>query len=192
MTTAEETAPPPRLRFAPVYYLNEAVKITCWDDEAVRRAARDNNSLLYGFLILLVAPVLPFWFLTVRNISLGYGVPWHLLAPLYATALLSSMVWIFLQIGLAHLLAKTLFDAKGSYVEIMRAYLLGQMYRWLIIVPIVGGFLTGLGSIAVLMLVFEEVDGIERMKAFGLAASIGVIFWIAAVWLAPGGVRPIR
>jgi len=192
LTTAEEAAPPPSLRFAPVFYLNEAVKIMCWDDEAVRRASRDNNSLLYGFLILLVAPALPFWFLTVRDVMLGYGVPWRLLAPRYAMALIYSMVWIFLQIGLSHVLAKTLFDAKGSYLEIMRAYLLGQMFRWLIIVPIVGGLLTGVGGIAVLMLVFEEVDGIERMKAFGLAASIGVVFWFASVWFGPSGMRLAR
>ena len=42
------------------------------------------------------------------------------------------------------------------------------------------------------MLVFEEVDGIERMKAFGLAASIGVIFWFASMWIAPSGMRLAR
>ena len=58
MTTPEETAPPPGLRFAPVHYFREAIKISCWDDAAVRRAARDNNSLLYGFLILAITSVL--------------------------------------------------------------------------------------------------------------------------------------
>jgi hypothetical protein len=57
---------------------------------------------------------------------------------------------------------------------------------------VVGGMLAGLGGIAVLMLVFEEVDGIERMKAFGLAASIGAIFWVTSIWLATSGVRPVR
>jgi hypothetical protein len=189
MTTAEETAPPPPLRFAPFHYLDEAVKILCWDDAAVRRASKDNNSLLYGFLILLVAPVFPLGFLALRDINLGYAIPWGLIASRYGTTLLYSLVWIVLQIGLSHVLAKTLFEAKGSYVAIMRAYLLGQLYRWLSVVPLVGGLLTGVGSVAVLMLVFEEVDGIERMKAFGLAASIGVIFWFASMWLAPGVMR---
>jgi hypothetical protein len=30
------------------------------------------------------------------------------------------------------------------------------------------------------------------MKAFGLAAGIGVIFWITQVWFAPSGVRLMR
>jgi hypothetical protein len=192
LQTAEEAAPPPPLRFAPVYYLNEAARILTWDDAAVRRASKDNNSLLYGFLIVAIAPALPLGAMLLRNAQLGYPAPWELLISRYGTALLRSLIWIVLQIGLSHVLAKVLFEAKGSFVEIMRAYLLGQLYRWLIVVPIVGGLALSVGSIAVLMLVFEEVDGIERMKAFGLAASIGVIFWIASMWMATSGVRPLR
>jgi hypothetical protein len=51
--------------------------------------------------------------------------------------------------------------------------------------------LVGIGGIAVLMMVFEEVDGIERMKAFGLAATIGVVFWIASIWWMTSGGRPV-
>jgi hypothetical protein len=192
LQAAEETAPPPRLRFAPVHYINEAFKILSWDDAAVRRASKDNNSLLYGFLIVAIAPALPLGALMLRDVQLGYPVPWELVISRYGMALLGSLIWIVLQIGLSHILAKALFEAKGSYVEIMRAYLLGQLYRWLIVVPVVGGLAMGVGGIAVLMLVFEEVDGIERMKAFGLAASIGVIFWIASIWMSTSGVRPIR
>jgi len=39
------------------------------------------------------------------------------------------------------------------------------------------------------MMVFEEVDEIDRMKAFGLAAAIGICFWIASIWLATSGPR---
>ena len=192
LQTAEETAPPPPLRFAPVYYVTEAAKILTWDDAAVRRASKDNNSLLYGFLIVAIAPALSLGALTLRNVQLGYAVPWELVLSRYGMALLGSLIWIVLQIGLSHVLAKALFGATGSYVEIMRAYLLGQMYRWLIVVPVVGGLALGVGGIAVLMLVFEEVDGIERMKAFGLAASIGVIFWVASMWMSTSAVQPMR
>jgi hypothetical protein len=192
MTTPEETAPPPSLRFAPLHYFGEAFKILRWDDAAVRRASRDNNSLLYGFLILAVAPALPLTLLTLRNAGLGYPTPWDLIFRRYVFAILFALIWIVLQIGLAHLLAKTFFEAKGTYVAIMRAYLLGQLFQWLAVVPYVGPQLAGLGGIAVLMLVFEEVDGVERMKAFGLSAAIGVTFWILSIWAATSGVRPSR
>jgi hypothetical protein len=48
-----------------------------------------------------------------------------------------------LQIALSHILAKALFQAKGRYLEIKRAYMLGQMFRWLILIPIVGDCWSG-------------------------------------------------
>ncbi len=190
LITADETAPPPKLRFAPLYYLDEAFKIMTWDDVAVRRASRDNNSLLYGFLILAIGTAIPFGFLVQKSFQLGYPVPWSLMAPRYAQTLAYTLAWIILQVGLSHQLAKLFFDAKGSYLGVMRACMLGQLFRCLIIVPVGGGALVGLGGIAVLMIVFEEVDGIDRMKAFGLAATIGVAFWVASIWWVTGGNHP--
>lgn len=94
--------------------------------------------------------------------------------------------------GYRNLLAKLLFDAKGSYLQIMRAYVLGQLYRCLIIVPVGAGALINIAGIAVLMIVFEEVDEIERMKAFGLAAAIGIIMWVASIGVATSGTPPMR
>jgi hypothetical protein len=192
MSTPEEKTTPPGLRFAPLHYFLEAVKILCWDDAAVRRASRDNNSLLYGFLILAIAPALPLGLMTLQNVGLGYPIPWDLVIRRYALTLVFALTWIILQIGLAHVLAKILFEAKGTYTALMRAYLLGQLFQWLSVLPFIGGLLSGLGGIAVLMLVFEEIDGIERMKAFGLAAAIGVTFWILSIWAVTSGVRPVR
>jgi hypothetical protein len=191
LITPDELAPPPGLRFAPLHYFEEAFKIMTWDDAAVRRASKDNNSLVYGLAILAMGTAAPFGFLLLRDMGLGYTTPGRLLGVRYAMALAYSLAWIIAQIGLSHVLAKTFFEAKGSFVEIMRAYMLGQMFRWLIVIPLIGSMLVGLGGIAVLMMVFEEVDGIERMKAFGLAAAIGVTFWIASIWVATNGPRPM-
>jgi len=190
LVAAEETAPPPKVRFAPLYYLDEAFKIMIWDDAAVRRASRDNNSLLYGLLILAVGTAIPFGFLAQRSVQLGYPIPWGLMATRYPQTLAYTLAWIILQVGLSHQLAKLFFDARGSYLGVMRAYMLGQLFRCLQIVPVWGGALAGLGGIAVLMIVFEEVDGVERMKAFGLAATIGVAFWVASIWWVTGGNHP--
>jgi hypothetical protein len=168
------------------------LRFIMWDDAAVRRAAKDNNALVYGFLIVAAATAIPFILLPVRNAQLGYPAPWALVGTRYALTLTYSLVWIVLQIRLSHVLAKMLFDAKGSYIEIMRPYMLGQLYRCLIVVPVLGAALAGLGGIAVLMMVFEEVDDIEGMKAFGLAAAIGITFWLAGIWIATSGPHPMR
>ena len=181
LVTPEESAPAPNLRLAPIHYFGEAIRILRWDDAAVRRTAKDNNSLLYGFFILAIAAVLPFASILVRSDRPGFPVPWNLLVSRYVLTLAFALLWIVLQIGLAHAIAKILFGAKGSFVGLMRPYLLGQIYQWFVIVPIVGGTIAGLGGIAVLMMVFEEVDGIERMKAFGLAVVIGAGFWITMI-----------
>ena len=183
LASADELAPAPPLRFAPFHYFSEAFKILCWDDAAVRRASRDNNSLVYGFLIFALAAALPFAIFVFRALSAGYRVSPSVVLIRVTITVAVGLLWIVLQIGLSHLLAKMFFNAKGSYIAIMRAYLLGQLYQCLAVVPVLGGMATGIGGIAVLMLVFEEVDGIERMKAFGLAATIGVTFWIISVWV---------
>jgi hypothetical protein len=108
----------------------------------------------------------------------------------YVQLLIVSLLWIVLQIGISHYLAKLFLDAKGSYLGIMRAYMLGQMFRLLVFIPVVGGILVGIGGIAVLTMVFEEVNGIERMKAFMLAAAIGIVFWISSIWWLTSGARP--
>jgi len=67
LLTAEEQAPPGGLRFAPVYYFRQAFKILTWDDAAVRRAAKDSNSLVFGLLIVAIGTALPFGVLLLRN-----------------------------------------------------------------------------------------------------------------------------
>jgi len=90
---------------------------------------------------------------------------------------------MFAQFGIAHLLARCWFSAAGTYVRILRPLLLGSVVRWLTIIPHVGAILAGLWGIAVLMIVFEEVDGIGRMQAFFLSLGVGLVFLVHTVIL---------
>ena len=49
---------------------------------------------------------------------------------------------------------------------VMRPLVLGWFVNVLILIPVVGIYAAGIAWTAVLMLVFEEVDGIERTQAF--------------------------
>lgn len=55
----------------------------------------------------------------------------------------------------------------------------------LILIPVAGMRLAAIGWTAVLMMVFEEVDGIERLQAFGISAGINIRFLALQFWLTP-------
>jgi hypothetical protein len=80
------------------------------------------------------------------------------------------------QYGLCHFLARWWFGAHGTYVGVLRVLLLGSIVTWLGVVPYVGVIIAGFWAVAVMMIVFEDVDGIGRLKAFGLSLVIGLIF----------------
>ena len=92
--------------------------------------------------------------------------------------ILFTAILALTQYGICHLLARWWFGATGSYLGVLRAILLGSIVAWVIVLPYVGTLVVALWSTAVLMRVFEEVDGIGRMKAFVLAFGVGVLFWI--------------
>jgi hypothetical protein len=128
LVTPDKMAPAPGRRFAPLHYLEESFKILTWNDESVRRTAKDNNSLVYGPVILAVETAAPFQLMLLRNWSLGYPTPRSLVGVRFVQMFAHSLIWMILQIGLSHVLAKALFQAKGSHIELVRAYMLGQMF----------------------------------------------------------------
>lgn len=58
----------------------------------------------------------------------------------------------------------------------MRPLLLAWFVNCLVLIPILGLLAAAIAWTAVLMMVFEEVDGIGRFEAFGISAGINVCF----------------
>jgi hypothetical protein len=172
------------------YYLGEALKIVRWDDLAVRRNAKDPRATLYAVLFwiasmlaILMAPsftalskVLP----RGNPVAMAIGAVVGLTLGLMVMALLT-----FIQLGLCHLIAKWIFGATGKFVELMRPLLLGWFVNCLILIPVAGTLLAAIGWTAVLMIVFEEVDGIGRLQAFGISAGINICFYILQFSMMP-------
>jgi len=172
------------------YYLGEALKIVRWDDMAVRRNAKDPRATLYAMLIWLasmfivvlgtslaaLSRVLP------RNnpIAVAIGAVVGLTFGLIVMGLIT-----FVQLGLCHLIAKWIFGATGKFTELMRPLLLGWFVNCLILIPVAGTLLAAIGWTAVLMIVFEEVDGIGRLQAFGISAGINICFYILQFSMMP-------
>jgi len=87
-----------------------------------------------------------------------------------------------IQLGLCHLIARGFFGGTGTFMGIMRPLLLGWFVNALILIPVVGLVAAGIAWSAVLMLVFEEVDGIGRVQAFLI--SYGINFCIIVLQFA--------
>jgi hypothetical protein len=185
--TLEEVAPPPS-EFAPFYYIRMAFNIVRWDDLAIRRASRDPNALVYGAALSAMSAATIFLMTALPHMLTREGK-----APeaIFLGLLLGLVfVWAYMgliaviQIGLCHAIAKVFLDAKGTLVGVMRPLFLGWFVNVLILIPIVGLYAAGIAWTAVLMLVFEEVDGIERMQAFLISAGINAVF-LALSFLVP-------
>ena len=188
LLTAEETAPPPA-GFSPGYYLLLAFNIARWDEIAIRRASRDPNAIYYGAslwvfaaMIVLISVALPRSVTAIRvgGPAMILGVAIGLSFGLAALAILT-----FIQLGLCHLIAKWFFDGNGSYLGVMRPLLLGWFVNCLVLIPVAGTLAAAIAWTAVLMMVFEEVEGISRLQAFGISATINVCFFLVQLMLTP-------
>jgi hypothetical protein len=179
--TLEEAAPPPS-GIAPFYYLKMALNIARWDDMAIRRASRDRNALFYGAMLFLASQAVIFLVtalpkLRAREDATGEVVFWGVLLGLAFVWAYSGIIAV-LQIGLCHAIAKVFLGATGSFVGVLRPLLLGWFVNCLILIPVAGLYASAIAWTAVLMLVFEEVDGIGRMQAFLISAGINVAFLV--------------
>ncbi len=159
------------------YYLGETLKIVGWDDEAIRRNAKDPRATRYGLII---------WLGSILLILLGPRLPWlgvhmpksnPIVLPIglfgglaFGVAGMAGIATI--QVGLCHLIAKWFLGSEGRFVEVMRPLLLGWAVNCLLLMPTGGAMLAAIGWTIVLMMVFEEVDGITRLQAFCICAGI--------------------
>lgn len=172
------------------YYLGEAFKIVRWDDIAIRRNAKDLRAGLYGVLIWIAAMLLvllvtsfPELSRALARVNLIAKVIGGIVGVTFGLMVMASIT--FVQLGLCHLIARWFFGATGKFVELMRPLLLGWWVNCLIVIPVAGMLLAAIGWTAVLMMVFEEVDGIERLQAFGISAGINICFFALQFWMMP-------
>jgi hypothetical protein len=185
--TLEEAAPPPS-GIAPIYYLRLAFRIVGWDDVAIRRASRDSNALAYGAALFAISEAVIFLAtalpkLRSRADETGETVFWGVLLGLVFVWVYMALITV-IQVGLCHAIGRIFLNAKGTFVGVLRPLLLGWFVNCLILIPAVGPVAAAIAWTAVLMLVFEEVDGIGRMAAFLISAGINAAF-LVLLYLVP-------
>jgi hypothetical protein len=165
-----------------------AIGIARFEDEPILAASRGRNSLFYGFVIWIITCLL----VSVPDLnralhSNAARFPATINGIVFGFALLVMIVMItaiqILEYALCHWLARLLFGGRATFPQVLRVLLLGSIVQWTFIIPVVGLLVGSLWSIAVLMRTFEEVEGIPRLKAFGISVCVSVPFNILFVLL---------
>jgi hypothetical protein len=177
----EVDPPSARIKFPLFRYFMQGWEIVFWNDASIRRAGREPAALFYGILFWLIGASFPTLLLVAVS---GVADPRSLLKGL-GIGLPVALLAAFIQVSICHLIAKHLFDGTGTLVPLMRALFLGSVVTWLGIVPIIGAIAVGIGNTVVTMVVFEELDHIERMQAFLISAGVNIAFFIMWIYLLP-------
>jgi hypothetical protein len=187
ISSAEEAASVPE-GITPIYYLRLAFNIALWDDLAIRRASSDPTALVYGVVFSVISAAIIFLVTALPGMLAREGATagtifWGLLLGLvFVWVYMGAMA--FLQLGLCHLIARWFLGATGTFFGVVRPLLLGWFVNGLILIPVVGALASAMAWTAVLMKVFEEVDGIGRLPAFLISAGINAIF-LGLLYLLP-------
>ena len=160
------------------YYIGEAGKLLQWDDEAIRRNAKDPRATGYGLLFWTAAlAVITF----LPRIMKSFGdlpelrqtpIPYGVLGGM-AYGAIGMTALSLLQIGLCFLVSKWFLAGRGTFVEVLRPLMMIWFVNCLVLFPRGIIYAAGAWTIA-LMMVFEEVMGISRMQAFCISAGINI------------------
>jgi hypothetical protein len=150
--------------------------IASLDDGAVEAASRDPRALIFGGAFWIVGQLL---YLIGALFTVGANpvkLNWLALLPNVGFLIVMGFLAVLAQWGICHMLAGFWFEARGTYAGVLRPLLLGSVVLWFGVIPFIGSIIAGLWSIAVMMIVFEDVDGIGRLRAFLLSAVVGIFF----------------
>jgi hypothetical protein len=182
-TISQEEAAPSVAGFAPLYYLRLAMNIVRWNQVAMRRASHDSKAGIYGAVLwFIVAIAIELFVLHPEIVRIEHvatpAVSRSTLVLIFAGGVISgvaamAVVW-FIQVGLCHLICKWFLRTTGTLKGVMRPLLLGSIVNALDVIPVVGDWAYGIAWTAVMILVFEEVDGIDRISALVICIAINV------------------
>ena len=164
-----------------LYYLRLAIDIASWDRVAMRRASHDSKAAAYGAVLWLIIAIpteifaTRAWVTRVWNIATP-ETPKTTLSLIFAAGFIFGVaamaVLMLVQIGLCHFLCKWFLHATGTLKGVLRPRLLGSIVNALGMIPVIGDWAYGIAWTAVMILVFEEVDGVGRLHALVICLVI--------------------
>lgn len=165
------------------YYIGEALRIFKLDYLAIRRIEHDRGSLLYSIPIWYVLSSLSLLLLALMGLSTqvlnpGFTAPasvilWALIQPFVLG------VFLLVQLVVFHFLARWFFGGQGTFIRVLRPFLLGStlaaVFRF---VPVFGIIIAELWGMLIYAWVFEEVEGISRIQAIFISVFSSTLLTI--------------
>lgn len=151
----------------PLNYANAAIGVVKLDTEMIVRVSRDPMALTFGAIVFVITSVLS---IVLRSVLGGINPGPVALAIGPVIGLIASVITT----GTVHILAKVMFQANGTLVGLLRVLWLGSFVSLLGVIPIAGAIAGGIWSLLIMMVTFQEVDGIERLQALGLSIVVSL------------------
>jgi hypothetical protein len=164
------------------YYLREAWRIVRWDDAAIREVMDDPRALPHGLLIWALANALPLFILLGLERMRGATLEPVRIFTIVAFTLLFGAIYGFVHMGICHLIAKYFCGGDGKFIQIIRPLLLASIVYVLLIIPIAGPIVAAIAWVAVMMMIFQEVHGMEPLTAFLISAAVGLTLKVSSYY----------
>jgi 5,10-methylene-tetrahydrofolate dehydrogenase/methenyl tetrahydrofolate cyclohydrolase len=121
---------------------------------AIIEASRDEMALVYGAFFWLIGRLLIYgipMFPILRAALKGFTVSWLRIGETLVISMVIDAILFVVRYGIAHSLARWWLGARGTYIAILRAMLMGSIAIWVYAVPYVGPVAAGFWMIAILM-----------------------------------------
>ncbi len=148
-----------------------AVKIICLRNETISAVSQSKNSLKYGLIFMLLPNILLFFLILLSGVYVGF------------TVLLVSLAQSFLIIGLSFVIARFLFNGRGTLGGYFRPA--SYSFIFLVLTPVIVLIYAPLPAFASLLALFLVFFGfwniIVLAKTLKHTQSVGMVKSLASV-----------
>jgi hypothetical protein len=166
--------------FAPGYYVRMGLEIAFLKGVAIRRAACDPNAIVYGAVFCAISAAAIFLFTALPAMLRRPGASLETVALGILLGFIFSWVYLGLivvgQLSLCHILAKAVFDGKGTLLGVMRPSLLAGFVSCLVLIPELGVFAVAAAWSVIVGRVLEKVNRLPRLAAYLIPSLINFLF----------------
>jgi len=167
--------------FAPGYYVRMGLEIALLKGVAIRRAACDPNAIVYGAVFCAFSAAAIFLLSALPSMLRRPGASLETVALGLLLGFIFSWVYLGLivvgQLSLCHILAKAVFNGKGTLLGVMRPSLLAGFVSCLVLIPDFGVFLVAATWSVIVGRILEKVNRLPKPPAYLIPSVINFLFF---------------